>query len=141
MTAQASLGNELRFQIGSGGSPETFSDMCSEADFGELGEEKTLQDITTRCSGAREYRNGLADGLELPLKLNFFAGNTEAQQLYADYVADTVRTFRLAVGTGSPEEIFQFDATVRAWRLGAPVGEKASVTFTLKISGPVSWAH
>ena len=36
------LGNDFRFQIGDGGSPEAFSNMCATIDIGGLGAEKPL---------------------------------------------------------------------------------------------------
>lgn len=142
MTAEAAIGNDFRFQVGDGATPtEGFTDMCAVVDFGELGEEKALLDITTLCSEGREYRNGLADGLEIPLVLNFVDGDGEARSLYEDYKADRIRNFRIVLLSGSPTESFLFGATVRAWKIGAPVGDKASVTFTLKISGAVVWDY
>lgn len=138
MAATADIGNDFKFQVGNGSSPEVFSDFCAVFDTGELGEEKSLIDITTLCSDAREYRNGLADGLEISLQVNFSQGDAQIASLYADYQADTIRNFRL-VTKDSPEDIFEFAATVRSWRLKTPVGDRATATFGLKISGPVVW--
>ena len=63
MAAEALIGNDFKFQVGDGESPEGFDDFCAVSAVGELGEEKPLIDITTLCSDAREYRNGLADGV------------------------------------------------------------------------------
>lgn len=140
MTAEALIGSEFRFQVGDGGSPETFTNICSATEVGELGEEKPLVDITTLCSLAREYRNGLADGLEIPVSFNFKAGDSQVAALYADFNANTLRNFRV-VTLGSPHAQFDFAATVRAWRItGITAGDnKAGVSFTLKISGGVDW--
>lgn len=138
MAAEALIGNEFRFQVGDGASPEAFDNMCSVVDFGEVGEEKPLIDITTLCSEGREYRNGLADGVEISLVCNYESGDAQIAGLYADYQADALRNFRI-VTTDSPGDQIDFAAIVRAWKIGAPVGEKSSVTFTLKISGAVDW--
>lgn len=140
--AEALIGNDFRFMVGQGASPETYEDMCATLDFGDLGEEKTLLDITTLCSTAREYRNGLADGKEIPLKVNFKDGDTQLRDLYEDFGSNEIRNFRIEiVGGASPHETFDFAATVRGWSLNAPVGDKASMTFQLKISGPIVWDY
>jgi hypothetical protein len=141
MTAEANIGNDFRFQVGDGAGSENFSDICAALNFGEFGEEKTLLDITTLCSSAREYRNGLADGLEIPLELNFKDGEQRARDLYQDYKANRTRNFRIVVIGGSPTETFAFAATIRGWKVKAPVGDKSGITFQLKISGAVTWSY
>lgn len=141
MTASANIGNEFRFQVGDGAGSESFSDMCAVIDFGEFGEEKTLVDITTLCSSAREYRGGLADGLEIPLEMNFQVGEPTARSLYRDYQNATLRNFRIVAQGGSPQEAFSFSASVRGWKLKAPNGDKSTITFQLKVSGAVSWDY
>lgn len=142
MTAAALIGNELRFKyLDTGVSPNAYVVLDAVTDFGEFGEEKALLDITEQASSGREYRNGLADGLEIPLTMNFggSAANLAAfNRMYSAYSSNTLMTFRITVLNASPQFGFQFNATVRSWRVSAPVGEKSSVNFALKISGAVS---
>lgn len=135
------IGNDFRVQLGDNNSPPNFTDFCPAIDFGSLGEEKPLVDVTALCDLARRYRNGLADGLEIPLQCNFVSGDVQLQSLYADYQADTIRPFRIILVDSSPDEFFEFNATIRAWNVTAPVGERATLTFTLKITGGVVWEH
>lgn len=135
------IGNEFKFQIGNGASPEVFANFCAAIDVGAIGEEKPLIDVTALCDAARTYRGGLADGVEIPLQCNFIQGDAAIRALYAQYGDNSVGTFRLAIDDTSPEEYFEFSAIVRAWNLAVPNGEKASVTFTLKISGAVTWVY
>lgn len=135
------IGNEFRFQIGNGASPETFSDMCAIVEANGLGEESPLIDTTALCDAARTYRRGLPDGLEIPLVANFIQGDGQIQQLYEDYKAKTVRNFRMVIADSSPEEYIEFSAIIRGWNLGAPSGEKATMTFTLKATGDVNWIY
>ena len=135
------IGNEFKFQISDGNSPPTFSNFCAVTDVGELGEEKPLIDVTALCDDARKYRPGLADGVEIPLKCNFIDGDEGILQLYRQYQSEEVADFRLALDDSSPDEYFEFSAIVRAWKLGLPLGEKASVTFSLKITGGVTWVN
>lgn len=131
------IGNDFRVQIGDNNSPPNFTDFCPAIDFGALGEEKPLVDVTALCDLARRYRNGLADGLEIPLQCNYLAGDLQLKGLYNDFKNDTIRDFRVILVGSSPAAFFQFAATVRAWNVTAPVGERATLTFTLKITGAV----
>lgn len=134
------LGSDFRFQVGNGVSPESYENFCAVIDVGAIGEEKPLVDVTALCDAARTYRGGLADGVEIPLQCNFIQGDVAIRNMYAQYQNDEVRAFRLALAD-TPAEYFEFNAIVRAWNLGVPVGDKASVTFTLKISGAIEWVQ
>jgi len=139
------IGNDWKVQIGNEDSPPVFSDLCAAFDFGSIGEEKPLVDVTTYCDDARSYRNGLADGVEIPLQLNYVEGDVLAKQLYDAYSNDElvlIRILKKAGADDSPEEepvYFEFAATVRAWNVTGPIGEKSVLTFTLKVSGRVNW--
>lgn len=134
------IGNDLVFQIGTGVSnPQTFQDLCAAFDFGSIGEEKPLVDVTSYCDDGRKYRNGLADGVEINLQCNFIQGDTLLEGMYDSYQADEIRNFRVALKDGSPTEFFGFAATIRAWSVTGPIGEKSVLQFTLKISGAVTW--
>lgn len=133
------IGNDFRVQLGSDASPPVFVDYCPAIDFGSLGEEKPLVDVTSLCDLARRYRNGLADGLEIPLQVNFIPGDLQTKSLYTDFQNDTIRPIRILIVGASPDEFFEFNCTIRAWNVTAPVGERATLTFTMKITGGVIW--
>lgn len=139
------LGSDFKVLLGSEESPTTFADMCAAVDFGSVGEEKPLVDITGYCNDARAYRNGLADGVEIPLQMNYISGDAQAKQLYAAYKSDDLVQIRIqakddpAVSPTIVDEYFEFLATVRAWNVAGPIGERAALTFTLKVSGEVLW--
>lgn len=134
------IGNDWVVQLGDGSSPPVFADLCAAFDFGSVGEEKPLVDVTSYCDDARAYRNGLADGVEIPLQLNYIPGDAQAAFLYAAYRADELVDVKiLKKDPDSPAEFFQFQATVRAWNVTGPIGERSVLTFTLKVSGEVLW--
>lgn len=135
------IGNDLVVQMGDGMSPETFSDLCAAFDFGAVGEDKPLVDVTSYCDEARTYRNGLADGVEITLQTNFIPDDAQLQALYTAYQNDTLKNFRIKVKNLSPENYFGFSATVRAWNVTGPIGERSVLSFTLKISGAVTWVR
>lgn len=134
------LGNEFKFQIGTG-SPLVFANFCAVYDAGAIGETKPLVDVTSLCDSARQYRGGLADGASISLKCNFLQGDTTLRAMYTAYQNNTTNTYRLALDGTSPAEYFQFQAAITAWQLGVPVGGKADLAFTLKISGSVTWHY
>jgi len=135
------IGNDWVVQLGNGDSPPVFADLCAAFDFGSVGEEKPLVDVTSYCDEARAYRNGLADGVEIPLQNNFIPGDLQLVALYDAYKADELVDIRILRKDSSPEEYFQFQATVRAWNVAGPIGERSVLTYTLKISGEVLWVR
>lgn len=136
------IGNEFRFAVlDTSVSPAEFVDFCAVIDPGAIGEEKPLIDVTSLCDAGRVYRGGLRDGVEIPLVVNFIQGDEQIRRMYQQYQADSQNSFRLYIPGTSPEEYFQFDAIVRAWNLGVPNGDKASMTFTLKVNGAVQWVY
>lgn len=135
------IGNEFKFQVGNGASPEVFANFCAVIDPGAIGEDKPLIDVTSLCDAARTYRGGLADGASIPLKCNFIQGDSATRSMYTKYKANTVGAFRLTLDDTSPEEFFEFNAVITGWSLGVPSGDKASVTFTLKVTGEITWVY
>jgi hypothetical protein len=137
------IGNDWKVQLGDDASPPNYSDVCAAFDFGSVGEEKPLVDVTTYCDDARAYRNGLADGVEIPLQCNYIPGDATLQALSQAYKDDTIVPVRIIrKEEESPEgEFFAFNATVRAWNVTGPIGERSVLTFTLKISGEVTWVQ
>jgi hypothetical protein len=135
------IGNDWVVQLGNGDSPPVFSDLCAAFDFGSVGEEKPLVDVTSYCDDARAYRNGLADGVEIPLQNNFIPGDLQLVALYDAYKNDELVDIRIMRKDSSPDEYFQFAATVRAWNVTGPIGERSVLTYTLKISGEVLWVR
>lgn len=135
------IGNEFKFQVGNGASPEVFANFCAVVDPGAIGEEKPLIDVTSLCDAARAYRGGLADGASIPLKCNFIQGDVAIRSMYQKYKTNTVGHFRLTLDDTSPEEFFEFAAVITGWNLAVPSGDKASVTFTLKVSGEITWVY
>lgn len=135
------LGNELRLQLGDGNSPETFVDVCSVVDATGIGENKPQVDVTSQCDEARVFRNGLKEGAEYNVTANFVQGDTQTQALFALYQGDAPANMRLNVVGSSPAEYFGWRAIVRGWTVAKPVGDKATMQFTMKIISAVSWVH
>lgn len=135
----ALLGSDFKVQLGDGDSPPTYEDLCAATNFGSIGEDKPLVEVTSYCDSARAYRNGLADGVEISMECNYIPGDTQTAFLYAAYQNDEVVKIRIVEKAGSPLQGFEFNAVVRAWNIAGTVGERATLTFTLKVSGSVLW--
>lgn len=139
VSADTRIGNEFKFQVGNGASPEVFADFCAVIDPGAIGEAKPLIDVTSLCDAARTYRGGLADGASIPLKCNFIQGDTAIRSMYTKYKANAQGHFRLTLDDTSPLEFFEFSAAITGWNLTVPSGAASTVTFTLKVSGEITW--
>lgn len=135
------IGNELRLQIGDGNSPEVFTDFCAANDVSGVGESKPQVDVTTLCDLARTFRGGLPEGAEVTITANMIQGDAQTRELFQSYKTDDVVNFRLIMVGVSPEEFFAFSASILGWSIANPVGERATMTFTAKISGGVEWIY
>lgn len=135
------IGNELRLQMGDGNSPENFVDFCSASDVSGIGENKPQIDVTTLCDLVRKFRAGLAEGLEATITANLIQGAADIRALFQSYKADDIVNFRLTIVGSSPQEFFAFAAAILGWTITPPVGEKATMAFTIKISGEVDWVY
>lgn len=135
------LGNELVLQVGDGDSPELFVDFCAASDVTGIGEQKPQVDVTTLCDLARKFRGGLPEGSEVTLTANLIQGDQQTRSLFQSYKTDEIVNFRLAIKDVSPDEYFMFSAAILGWAVNPPVGDKATMVFTLKISGAVEWVY
>lgn len=135
------LGNELRLQLGSQDSPPTFADFCAISDISGLGESKPQVDVTTLCDVARAFRGGLAEGSEVTITANLIQGDAQTRAMFERYQDDDVVPFRLVFLDVSPAEYFEFRGAILSWTIATPVGDKATMAFTVKISGGVDWVY
>lgn len=135
------IGNDLRLQIGDGNSPQAFVDFCAAGEVTGIGESKPQVEVTTLCDLARKFRGGLPEGSEVTIKANLIQGDLQTRELFQSYQADEIVDFRLNMVDQSPEEYFAFSAAILGWSIDAPIGEKATMTFTAKISGGVEWVY
>jgi hypothetical protein len=145
MVEKALLGSDFKVLLGNGDSPPVYTDLCAAFNFGSVGEEKPLVDVTSYCDSARAFRNGLADGVEIPLQANYISGDAGTKALYQAFKDDELVQIQIkkkAQADDSPDEepeFFEFNAVVRAWNVTGPIGEKSVLTYTLKVSGEVLW--
>lgn len=136
------LGNDIILQLGDGNSPEAFTDFCAIFDAGQIGETKPQVDVTGQCDLVRVFRGGLPEGAEFTVQANFIQGDAQTRDMYTRYKANENVSMRLNVLGSSPPEYFQLRAAILGWAVvkGAN-GERAAMTFTLKISGEIEWVY
>jgi len=126
---------EVFFARGDGGSPEAFSRVCTVFSISGVGETAALVETTTFCSdGSREYIQGLSDGSEVSIELNYQVGNSQIRQLINDAKSGAVKNYQIQVGDDSPAEAFEFAAVPLSWVLNPSVDGKNTATFTFKIT-------
>lgn len=133
-------------QRGDGGSPEIYTKVCSVFSISGLGETNDQVESTTFCSGAyKEYIAGLSDGAQITLECNFRADGSDEQitqqSMIADVKAKALRSFEISAdgdGDGADNIRFTFQAVCLSWTLNPSPSAKNSISFGVKVSGPVS---
>ena len=129
---------EMFLERGDAGSPVAYTRICSVFGISGLGKTKSLEDVTTFCSGGtREYIGGLADGSEITVNCNYAKANTQLREMIGDVDVGANRQYRLVVGESAPYEHFYMTLVPLGWELGPSVEGKNSINFTFKISGEI----
>lgn len=141
MTTKAFVGG-VYLARGGGGSPETFTRICQVFGLSSFGAKNTLVDATTMCSGgAMEYISGLSDGSEIAADMNYESLDAVQLAMIDQVAAKAIGDFVLQVeGTtaGVTDVTFAFQARYLGWELKPSVAGKNTITFSLKISGPIT---
>lgn len=132
----------IYFERGDDASPVAYTRMCDVFSISGLGETNALVETTTFCSnGNREYIGGLADGAEITIEANYDDSDSGLTQLINDAKAKTIHDYRVVVEDGgSPQTALTFEAIPLSWTLNPSVDDRNTITYTYKISGPISIA-
>ena len=139
MATSAFLGSQTLLQIGNGASPEVFTTIAEVRSLGDFGQENDLVEVTHFLSTAKEYIFGLADGVELPVVVNYIPTDTTHVASLAAQATRTTKNFKLKLST-SPIFTFSFAALIKGWRLPLTPNDAGQMTFNLKISGAITGA-
>ena len=133
----AFVGN-IFFERGDGASPEVFDRICQVFSISGLGEANSLIDTTSFCSGgSREYVGGLSDGTEVTIEANYEQADANFGAMIDDVKGKVVGNYQIVVEDQSPFEVFSFSALAMSWTLNPSVDNRNTITFGLKITGPV----
>jgi hypothetical protein len=121
------------------GSPITYTEVPEVISVSGLGQLNELIDATHFSSGGvREYISGLADGVEFTVECNFVPNSTQQEAIIAGVVAKADGNFQLVCTGSSPNVTLTFLAVYLGWTINPSVDNRNTVSFTFKISGPVT---
>lgn len=105
-----------------------------------IGAARSLIDVTTLSSTAREYRLALKDGQEINVEGFYDPHDAQHSGLKSDLDNGTRRDFVIKLTDDSPATEVSFTALVMNWSLGAPLDNVYPLRFTLKPTGDVTIA-
>lgn len=138
----AKIGYGTAFKRGDAASPEVFTKVAEVRKIGSLGSSRGLIDVTNLDSpDFMEYILAMKDGVEMTIEANFLPNNAtqnSAAGMIADHTNGTVRNF-LIVLPGSFGS-FSFSGLVREWKTDVDTNAAMVATFTVKITGAISYA-
>lgn len=142
-TTAAKIGYGSLLKRGDAASPEAFTTIAEVTSIGEFGSERGLLDVTNLDSPDTfmEYLLAMKDGVELSVQANFLP--TNATQNYAaglikDHNDGTRRNFQLVLP--SSFGTFSFTGLVRSWKANVAPNAAIQATFTIKITGAITYA-
>lgn len=140
MAAFDTVGTQfLVAEVGSPSSPQDYAAFCVTS-IDPVGMSRSLIDVTTLCSTAREYRLALQDGQEINIEGFYDPSDNTQVALRAALVAGTVKDFKIILNTDSPGEEITFEALVMSWSTGAAVDGVYPLRMTLKPTGPLTFS-
>jgi hypothetical protein len=131
-----------RFLVGQQGSPASpldYAEFCVTS-LDPVGSARTLIDVTTLCSTAREYKLALKDGQEISVEAFYDPDDTVQAQLRTALDNGTELPFKIILSDGSPGTEISFDALVMGWNIGAAIDNVYPLRVTLKPTGPILFA-
>lgn len=121
-------------KVGDGGGTEVFTTLAEVTDISGPGLSGGIVEISHMESTYKEYDNTYPDGGEVSVSGNFLPAGATHQALLDDYVAGTLRNFKIVWSDGSSTE-WAFSAYVTKYEPSAPLNGKLSFSATLTISG------
>lgn len=142
MSTASKIGYGTVLSRGDDASPTVYTRIAEVRKIGEFGSERGLIDMTNFDSpdGFMEYLLAMKDGVELPLECNFLPANATQDDdtgLIAQHNSGESQPFRMALPTGFGT--FYFTALVRAWKANVAPNEGLIATFTLKLTGAITY--
>lgn len=132
-----------KFQIGNGGSPETFADVAEIIDITPPNMERDDIDVTNQQStdGWKEFLPGWRDGGEVSFDCNWLPNDStqdEISGLVKSFNTDTRQNFRVVL-PGSVATL-AFSGFVKGVEPDLPLEEQGQISFTVKVSGKVTFS-
>lgn len=133
-SADATIGG-FKVYIGDGTSPEAFDLWCEVFNIPEFGETNDLVEVTAFCNGGnRQYKGGLADGLEVEFQGNHVPGSAVQERMRDLVRAKSNVNIRIDDENVSPAESYLLNVTSLSWRIGPVVDDRNTFIFGVKIN-------
>ena len=132
--------NGVTIKRGDGADPEVFAAFPEVIAMSGLGKTNPLIEVTSFDSTGREYIAGLADGTEVSLEANYLPANAQQQGLITDVDDGLNRNFEILITDGTTPLTYSVTFTCLSWVINPSFDDKNTISFTLKISGPIAVA-
>lgn len=144
MATAAKLGYGSLLKRGNGSSPQTFSTIAEVTGVSAFGVQRELVEVTNfdSPSSYREYIAGLKDGIQFTFDVNWIPTNATqsiSSGLQADVENGTLRDFKLQLTSGFGT--YNFSGIVLGWQFNDTPAAAITGTFTVKVSGTITWQN
>jgi hypothetical protein len=138
MTAFDTVGTEFFVaQVATPQSPLDYASFCVTS-IDPIGMSRSLIDVTTLCSEAREYQLALQDGQEIAVEGFYDPADATQIQLRQALVSGDPVDFRIIFST-TPQDELTFEAFVMEWSTGAAVDGVYPLRLRLKPTGALTF--
>jgi hypothetical protein len=130
----------VKFQLGSTGSPTTWTDVGGVTGLDGPNQEQNFVDVTDfdSVNNTREYVPGLNDVGEMTLSLNYDPNSVGHQTLEGIYDGRTLRKWRVRYGAASPYRFHSFSGYIQSLTPSARAGEIISAQVTIRVTGAIT---
>ena len=106
-----------------------------------IGKTNETIDVTNfDSSGSKEYIAGLADGTEISVDCNLIAGDVQQLSVIGEVDSGTNFDIEFTITDGTTPKVYSFTVAPVSWTINPAVGDKHTLSFTLKISGAITVA-
>lgn len=137
----ALIGYGVHFSRGDSASPEVFTNIAEVIDVSPPSMTKDQVEATHTDSpdGFREFINGLKDGGECSITMNFLPNNATQNNtsggLLNDFISGTTTiNYRISF-PGSPTTTWTFKASVIGYEVSTPMDDRMTAVVTFKVAG------
>lgn len=125
-------------QRGNGATPEVFAAVAEMVEWTGPSPSRGDVEVTHLTSAAVEVLPGLVDNGTLQLSANMINSDATQKAMRNDMSNNLLRNWKLILSDGVPT-IAAFAGFVSAYETSGAKGDKVGISFTIRISGAVTW--
>jgi hypothetical protein len=126
-----------KLQLGSTGSPTTWTDTANVTSISGLGGQKGDIEVTNFDSLAKEFLTGLEDPGQLQVEVNINPADTSQSDVWDLKESGELRFWQIRLAGTSPFNTYTFKATVQQFQINFQTDDVVRATITLRISGSI----